>query len=392
MKLNRIVALALTICLSMWGFIPAMANELAKPLESQAPFNLQTPAYLLMEAKTGQVIFERNADERRPVASIVKLMTILLVLEELDNAHIQLSEQVLSSPNAAGMGGSQALLDANVHYPLEKLLGSMIIASANDSAVALAEHVSGSEAAFVNRMNARAQELGMINTQYVNCTGLPAKGQYTTARDVAIVSRAVAEYPLFFQYSKIWMDQLVHPGGRVTDLTNTNRLIRFYQDADGFKTGSTNEARYCLSATAKRGNTRLIAVVLGTPASQTRFDEARNLLEYGFANYQLNLVAKPGDLIGLAIPVRFGAQKQVEVAVGQEVALLLTKGQDRDLRIEALLEEVLPAPVVKGEKVGELQVWLGNEIVATVPAVAAISVPRPGYVEALMRILRLWNI
>jgi D-alanyl-D-alanine carboxypeptidase (penicillin-binding protein 5/6) len=378
----------LTVLCALPGL--ALANE--KPLETSAPFELQTPSYLLMEAKTGQVILEKNADVERPVASVTKLMSILLVLEALENGHIRLSDKVLSSPNASGMGGSQALLDANVTYPLETLLKSMIVASANDSAVALAEYVSGSEDAFVRRMNARAQELGMTHTRYVNCTGLPAEGQYTTARDVAMVSRAVGAHPTFFTYSTVWMDKLTHPSGRVTDLTNTNRLIRFYEGADGFKTGSTNEARYCISATAARGSTRMIAVVLGTPASQVRFDEARKLMEYGFANYQLSQVAKEGDLIGLSVPVRFGGQKAVPVAVGEEVALLLTKGVDRDLRIEAVLEDSVAAPVAQGAQLGELRVMLGDEVLRTVPAVAAIPVGLPGYLEALIRILNRWKI
>ncbi|MDR1600693.1 MAG: D-alanyl-D-alanine carboxypeptidase [Oscillospiraceae bacterium] len=361
-------------------------------LEPSSPFDLQTPSYILVEARTGQVIFEKNADDKRPVASITKLMPILLTLEELDRGVIKLTDKAHCSANAAGMGGSQALLDANTLYTVEDLFKSMVVASANDSAVAVAEYINGSEEAFVKRMNERAAQLGMTNTHYKNVTGLPADGQYTTARDVATLSREVGKHPLYFKYSVIWMDTLTHPSGRTTDLTNTNRLIRFYEGADGFKTGSTNEAKYCLSATAQRGNTRMIAVVLGTPASQTRFDEARKMLEYGFANYQLNQVAKTGDLLGAEVPVRFGARDGVPAAVGADVDLLLTKGKERDLEIEATLAESLPAPVRKGDPIGVVNVTLNGQTVMTVPAVAAVDVPYPGFVEGVLTIMRNWKV
>ncbi|MDR1569217.1 MAG: D-alanyl-D-alanine carboxypeptidase [Oscillospiraceae bacterium] len=390
---TAVVAL-FALMVGITGFAPASAETIdtSAPLEAKAPFDLQTPSYLLMEAKTGKVIFEKNADERRPVASVTKLMTILLVLEELDRGVVKLTDSVFCSANAAGMGGSQALLDANVQYPLEELLKSTIVASANDSAVALAEYLNGSEDAFVKRMNDRAAQLGMTNTHYVNVTGLPAANQYTSARDVATVSRAVGQHPTFFKYSTIWMDSLKHPSGRVTDLTNTNRLIRFYEGADGFKTGSTNEAKYCLSATAARGSTRMIAVILGTPASQTRFDEARKLLEYGFANYQLNSLAKKGDLIGADVAVRLGAQSSVAAAVGSDVELLLGKGKERDLKLDVTLADTVPAPVRKGDVIGEVRVMLADELLMALPAVAASDVPYPGYLEAIMQILNNWKI
>ncbi|MDR1261998.1 MAG: D-alanyl-D-alanine carboxypeptidase [Oscillospiraceae bacterium] len=390
-SIRRWACLLIAATLILTGAAPVLA-ESGAALESGSPFDLQTPAYILVEAQTGQVIFEKNADDKRPVASITKLMPILLTLEELDRGVIKLADKVHCSANAAGMGGSQALLDANTLYPMEDLFKSMIIASANDSAVAISEYLNGSEEAFVKRMNERAAQLGMTNTHYKNVTGLPVDGQYTTARDVATLSREVGKHPLYFKYSTIWMDTLTHPSGRTTDLTNTNRLIRFYEGADGFKTGSTNEARYCLSATAQRGNTRMIAVVLGTPASQTRFDEARKMLEYGFANYQLNAVAKGGDLLGAEVPVRFGARNAVPAAIGSDVDLLLTKGKERDLAIEATLAESLPAPVRKGDPIGEVKVTLNGETILTIPAVAAIDVPYPGFVEGVLTIIRNWKV
>ena len=275
MKMKTGLAALVTALLLLPGI--AQADEL--PMKAEAPITLTSPSAILCEASTGQVIFEKNADERRPVASVNKVMTILLTLEAVDEGRVSLEDQVTVSPRAASMGGSQAFLDAGERYKLSELLKTVIVASANDSAVALAEHLAGTEESFVRLMNTRAEELGLTNTHYANCTGLPAQEHYTTARDVAKLSAQLDLHPIYYRYSTIWMDEIKHRGGRVTSLTNTNRLIRFYPGCDGYKTGSTNEARYCVSATAKKEGMRLIAVVLGTPAGQTRFDEARAMLE-----------------------------------------------------------------------------------------------------------------
>ena len=210
-------------------------NALAQPLEEGTPMTLTAPSALLMEAETGAVIFEKNADERRPAASVTKLMTLLLLFERLDAGEIALSDPVTVSQNAADQPGSQALLDAHAVYPLQDLLKSTIIASGNDSAVALAEYVAGTEESFVTLMNQRAEELGLINTHYVNCTGLPVADQYTSARDVAVISREMCGHPTYHSYASTWLDTLVHPSGRHTDLTNTNRLVRFTGTATASK-------------------------------------------------------------------------------------------------------------------------------------------------------------
>lgn len=378
------------VCLLL-GCLILFSSALAAPLEAAPPLELQSPSYLLMEESTGEIICEKNADERRPVASVTKLMTLLLTFEALEDGSVRLGDSVTCSKNAAGMGGSQALLDAGSQYKLEDLLRSTIIASANDSAVALAEHIAGTEENFVDRMNARAAQLGMNDTAYQNCTGLPAKGQFTTARDVATLSREMANHPDYFKYSTVWMDTLTHPGGRVTDLTNTNRLVRFYQGCDGFKTGSTNEARYCISATARQGDMRLIAVVLGAPASLTRFNEARKLLEYGFASYQLLEVCSQGDLLEQNVSVSRGGADAVGVAAGETAKLLVKKGAEKGLSLQVALPETVKAPVRRNEVLGEIRVVKDGNIVRTLPAVAAGDVAMPGYLEALIRILNGWR-
>lgn len=366
--------------------LPGIAQADKLPMKAEASITLTSPSAILCEASTGQVIFEKNADERRPVASVNKVMTILLTLEAVDEGRVSLEDQVTVSPRAASMGGSQAFLDAGERYKLSELLKTVIVASANDSAVALAEHLAGTEESFVRLMNTRAEELGLTNTHYANCTGLPAQEHYTTARDVAKLSAQLDLHPIYYRYSTIWMDEIKHRGGRVTSLTNTNRLIRFYPGCDGYKTGSTNEARYCVSATAKKEGMRLIAVVLGTPAGQTRFDEARAMLEYGFANVQLVTPIAQGQALDMTVPVRLGGRDEVSVLSGGTCSLLERRGEKNALSLEAALVEKVNAPVYAGDVLGEIRVKRGDEVVAVVPAVAGEDVQLPGMVDALIRI------
>ncbi|MBS6842450.1 MAG: D-alanyl-D-alanine carboxypeptidase [Clostridiales bacterium] len=382
MKMKTGLAALVTALLLLPG--SAQADEL--PMKAEAPITLTSPSAILCEASTGQVIFEKNADERRPVASVNKVMTILLTLEAVDEGRVSLDDQVTVSPRAASMGGSQAFLDAGERYKLSELLKTVIVASANDSAVALAEHLAGTEESFVQLMNTRAEELGLTNTHYANCTGLPAQEHYTTARDVAKLSAQLDLHPIYYRYSTIWMDEIKHRGGRVTSLTNTNRLIRFYPGCDGYKTGSTNEARYCVSATAKKEGMRLIAVVLGTPAGQTRFDEARAMLEYGFANVQLVTPIAQGQALDMTVPVRLGGRDEVSVLSGGTCSLLERRGEKNELSLEAALVEKVNAPVYAGDVLGEIRVKRGDEVVAVVPAVAGEDVQLPGMVDALIRI------
>ena len=382
MKMKTGLAALVTALLLLPGI--AQADEL--PMKAEAPITLTSPSAILCEASTGQVIFEKNADERRPVASVNKVMTILLTLEAVDEGRVSLEDQVTVSPRAASMGGSQAFLDAGERYKLSELLKTVIVASANDSAVALAEHLAGTEESFVRLMNTRAEELGLTNTHYANCTGLPAQEHYTTARDVAKLSAQLDLHPIYYRYSTIWMDEIKHRGGRVTSLTNTNRLIRFYPGCDGYKTGSTNEARYCVSATAKKEGMRLIAVVLGTPAGQTRFDEARAMLEYGFANVQLVTPIAQVQALDMTVPVRLGGRDEVSVLSGGTCSLLERRGEKNALSLEAALVEKVNAPVYAGDVLGEIRVKRGDEVVAVVPAVAGEDVQLPGMVDALIRI------
>ena len=368
-----------------------MGAALAAPLEEGVPVELTSPSAMLLEADTGTVIFEKNADEKRQVASVTKLMTLLICFEELEAGRVSLEDDITVSQAAAAQIGSQALLDANAVYKLRDLLHATIIASANDAAYALAEHIAGSEAAFVEQMNQRAAELGMESTFYTNPTGLPDSRQYTTARDVAALACEVCRHPDYFTHASVWMDTLTHPGGRVTDLTNTNRLVRFYDGCDGLKTGSADDSKYCLSCTAEKNGMRLIAVVLGASASQTRFNEARQMLDYGFATYRRVVIANKGDLLGQNVEVRGGSAESVPLALGSGLSMLLKNGQQSGLSLSVQLPESVDAPIAQGDVIGLVDVLLDGQVIAKLNCVAAQDVPRPGFIEGLLRILRNWR-
>ena len=344
------------------------------PLLEAPPIHPACAAMLLAEADSGQVIFQMNADSPRPVASVTKVMTILLALEALDADRLTPQQVVTVSQAAAGMGGSQVLLDVNERQTVDTLLRCMIVGSANDAAVALAEAMYGSEALCVEAMNRRAEELGMADTHFENCTGLPAAGQHTTARDVAVMSRQVFAHPRYFDHSAVWMENIDHGDGRVTQLVNTNKLLRLCDGCDGGKTGSTKEAGYCVSATARRGDMRLVAVVLGAESGKERFAIAREMLEYGFANYRRYPVAVRGTKVRGQLPVTGGTAEGVALVLDGNLTLLIPRGDEQRVTLEPALPEALPAPVEKGRQVGHVRVLVDGRETARIPVAAAEDV------------------
>ena len=360
------------------------------PLETTLPLTANCGAVLLAEQDSGQVIFEMNPDVPRPVASVTKVMTILLAMERLDAGQLRLEDEVTISRTAAGMGGSQVLLDVGERQTVRVLLESMIVGSANDAAVALAEAMFGSESACVDRMNRRAAELGMNNTHFVNCTGLPAEGQQTTARDVAVMSRQLFAHPAYFDFSTTWLDDIDHGGGRVTQLVNTNKLLRLCDGCDGGKTGSTREAGYCVSATARRGGMRLVAVVLGADSGAERFDIAARMLEHGFANYRRYPVATRGTRVKGALPVAGGNREGVPLALDSDLTLLLNRGDEQRVRLVPDLPSGIDAPVIRGQRVGSVAVTLDGRVLADIPVVAAEAVDARGLKVGIGRFWRFW--
>ena len=347
-------------------------------------------AAMLLEPESGQILFEMNADAPRAVASVTKVMTILLTLEAIEQGRISVDQSVAISEKASGMGGSQVLLDTGEVQTVDVLLKSMIVGSANDASVALAELMYGSQELCVDQMNARAAELGMAHTHFVNCTGLPAEGQHTTARDVARMTMAMLRHELYFHYSGVWLDEVDHGDGRVTQLTNTNKLIRLYDGCDGGKTGSTDEALYCIAATARRGDMRLIAVVLGAPSGSERFDLAAKMFDYGFANYRLYPVAQRGTKIKGTLPVEGGRPDGVSLILDGDLTLLVTKGSEQDVSLVPELPERVEAPVEVGDLIGYVRVEQGGRTLAKLPVVAASASEIKGFDGNLMKLLRHW--
>ncbi len=366
----------------------ALAPLSDAPLLEAPPIHPACAAMLLAEADSGQVIFQMNADSPRPVASVTKVMTILLTLEALDAGRLTPEQLVTVSQSAAGMGGSQVLLDVNERQTVDTLLRCMIVGSANDAAVALAEAMYGSEALCVDAMNRRAAELGMADTHFENCTGLPAAGQHTTARDVAVMSRQVFAHPHYFDHSAIWMEDIDHGDGRLTQLVNTNKLLRLCDGCDGGKTGSTKEAGYCVSATARRGDMRLVAVVLGADSGKERFAIAREMLEYGFANYRRYPVAVRGTKVRGQLPVTGGTAEGVALVLDGDLTLLIPRGDEQRITLEPALPEALPAPVERGQQIGHVRVLVDGRETAQIPVAAAEAVEAKA--AGLKRIIDRW--
>ncbi len=370
--------------------VPARVYLSESALLDAPPIDLPCGAALLAEAESGQILFQMNADQARPVASITKVMTILLALEAIDQGRIAIDQQVNISPNASGMGGSQVLLDTGEVQTIDVLLKSTIVGSANDACVALAEVMYGSEALCVDQMNRRAAELGMRDTHFVNCTGLPADGQHTTARDVAIMTLAMLKHDLYYEYSKVWLDDVRHGDGRITQLTNTNKLIRRYDGCDGGKTGSTQQAGYCISATAKRGDMRVIAVVLGADSGKERFSIASDMMDCAFANYRLYPVARRGTRVRGKMPVDGGRPDQIDIMLADDLTLLIAKGSEQNVQLTPDLPDHLTAPVAAGDPVGSVRVMLDGRAAGCIGVVAAQASETNGMRGNLLRMIGKW--
>ena len=342
---------------------------------------------LLMDAATGKVLLEQNAHEKLAPASVTKVMTMLLIMEAIDTGKIGWNDTVTASEAAAAKGGSQIYLKVGETMSVTDLVRSIAVSSANDAACAMAEHIAGSEAAFVEAMNRRARELGMENTLFANCTGLDDEADvtrhYTSAYDIALMSRELMlHHPDIQQYTTIWMDSI---RGGTFGLANTNKLIRFYPGATGLKTGFTSAAGFCLSATAEREGMGLIAVVMGAETSKERFAACKALLDYGFANYALTEPQLPDNC---TVPVKLGLQSTVTAVPAAEGRQLIDKAQKNSVTTELTLEPTVTAPVSKGQKLGTLTLRAGDRILCQIPMLAQDAVPRLRWSDLLAKILR----
>lgn len=349
-------------------------------VSSGVALSLSSASACLMESSTGEVIYEQNADERLEPASVTKIMPLLLICEALDEGIITPDESVTGSEHAASMGGSQIWLEVGEQMSVSDMLKAMTVVSANDCTVAMAEHLAGSEEAFVARMNKRAEELGMKNTHFVNSTGLPVEGHYTTARDIALMTRELLKHERIFEYTTIWMDSL---RGGAMGLTNTNKLVRFYPGANGMKTGYTDIAKYCLSATAKRDKLQLIATVMKAPSSDERFSDAKKLLDFGFANFS---VYETGEAPLPTLTVKGGVKAVMPLVCGAS-EILVAKGREKQIQAVIELPEFLTAPVEKDEVVGKVLYQIEGETIAETDILTTESIRRMNFWDVLKRVL-----
>ena len=359
-------------------------NSIYTNAESDEPtdpgaLQLESKSAVLMEVASGQVFYEMNANERMSPASITKVMTLLLTMEAIETGKIGLDDMPVCSERASAMGGSQIWLEVGEQMSVDHLLKAVCMASANDASLMLAEHVAGSEEVFVDMMNKRAADLGMVNTNFVNTTGLDAPNHYSTAYDIALMSAELLKHPLIKEYSVIWMDSLRN--GEIS-LVNTNRLVRFYEGATGLKTGTTDGAGKCLSASAERGGMELVAVTLGSDTSDQRFNTARVLLDYGFANWELT---SPPDFHEEISPVKVlkGIQETVEIEKPEMNPIIVERGRQSDITYTVDIAEDVEAPVEKGQVLGKISVRLDDQEISSISLGAAESIEKITFFKAL---------
>ena len=358
--MKKILTFSLVLIL-IFGIFLIPSNVMSAYASSNFESDVGHRSSVLIEKNSGKILYDNNSSEKLPIASVTKLMTILLTLEKIDAKEISLNDMVHISENASGMGGSQIFIDANLDYELGELLKSVIVASANDSSVALAEYIAGSESNFVKMMNERAKELNLKNTNYVNCTGLPAPDGYSCAYDQAIILSHVLNYDTYHKYSSIWLEDFVHPDGRTTQMTNTNRLSRFYDGCMGGKTGSTNQAKYCLAVGAKRGDMELISVVLGADNSKERFKLASDLLDYGFNNFESKTIFDNNSLNGMTIRIK-GMDRVTHLKAERNYTLVTDKNEQVNVSLNYNLPNML-TEVKTDQVVGNVEIVIDGVVV-----------------------------
>ena len=364
----------------------AAASAVFVPTASAEGFSAEGRSAYLVDAATFTPLYAKNENERLPIASMVKIMTVLLTLEAVDRGELSLDEKVPVSENAASMGGSQVFLDAGTEHRAGDLLKSVIVASANDSCVALAERVSGSVEGFVSDMNARAAELGMKDTRFANCTGLPAAESFSTAHDVALMFREVIRHPVYFEDAGVWLEDYVHPDGRTTVMTNTNKLVKFYNGCDGGKTGFTSEAKFCLAATAERDGMRVIAVVAGADSSKSRFNAVSSMFNHAFGSFKAEKLLGAGELAAQRVKVAGGKERSVGVTVSEDIVRLAPRSDKAAAELRLELPDKVKAPVRKGDVVGKGYVVVDGTAVREFDLVAAEDVARASIWDLFRRI------
>ena len=357
----------------------------AKAVKGSEPV-ISAKSAFLVEANSGKVLFMKDENKRLPIASMVKITTLAVIYYALESGQIKMGDMVMVSREASGMGGSQAFLDFDSEYSVAELIKSIVIASANDSCVAMAELIAGSEADFVVKMNELTERLGMENTNYANCTGLPAADSYSSASDVAKIYQYIMKSPFYSEFNKVWMYDLVHPSGRITGLTNTNRHARFYSGCEGGKTGFTSEAGHCITVAASRGSLKPVAVIIGASDSTTRFAESGNLMSYVFDSFENKLIVSAAKPVG-SVKVRGAEVEGIEVFAKNNFFDLTKKGEKGKPTVNVEFVESVRAPITKNDALGKIVVTDDGKVVAEIDVVAAADVPAMSYWGAVKKVV-----
>ncbi|EOW9527634.1 D-alanyl-D-alanine carboxypeptidase family protein [Bacillus cytotoxicus] len=376
----------LVCCMLLLSHTSVSFAKSEKAIEETKPkLAEQASSAIVIEQDTGKVLFEKNPNEKLPPASMTKIMTMLLIMEQVEKGKLKLEDKVRTSEHAASMGGSQIFLEPGEEMTVNEMLKGIAIASGNDASVAVAEHIAGSEEGFVNMMNKRAKELGLKNTHFQNPTGLPAKNHYSTAIDMAIIAKELMKYPLIRKYTGKYEDYLREDTDKKFWLVNTNKLVRFYPGVDGVKTGFTTEAKYCLTASAEKNGMRVISVVMGAPTSKERNSQVTKLLDYAFGQYTTKKLYKRGEKIQ-TVQVGKGKKEKVDLVAADNVSLLMKKGEDMDkIKKEIIAEKKVKAPIKKGDALGTLVITKDREVLLKQTIVAKEDVEAASWWELFKR-------
>ncbi|GGF87415.1 D-alanyl-D-alanine carboxypeptidase family protein [Paenibacillus abyssi] len=384
MKRSFVFKLLVTSLVFAWLLpVAVFAKEETQPsMPDLAP---SARSAILMDADSGTIIYEKNSHDKLPPASITKIMTMLLIMEALDEGKIKLTDKVPTSEYAASMGGSQIFLEPGEEMTVDEMLKGIAMASGNDASVAMAEKIAGTEESFVSKMNERAKQLGLKNTHFANANGLPADNHYSSAHDIAVMSKELLKHTEITRYTGMYQDYLRKDSEKPFWLVNTNKLVRFYTGADGLKTGFTNEAKFCLSATASRDNLRVIAVVMGEPNTKTRNAEVSKMFDFSFAQYTNYPIFKEGDSMGM-VPIEKGAVAELPIVAKHQYSVLLKKGTpSADIRHELHITSTLKAPIHAGQPIGKLIVYQGEQVLTEFDVEAPVPVERAGWWKLFKR-------
>ena len=386
--MKKLFPLSLAVLAAAGTLIAAKQTAMAvRADEALAP--ICKSAYLC-DYESGTQIYSKNETERLPIASMCKIMTLLLSFEAVDSGALDYGEMITVSENASGMGGSQVFLGTNLSYRADELMKTVAVCSANDSCVALAERIGGSESAFIERMNERAKELGAENTLFANCTGLPKEPQYSCAKDVSVMLRELLKHQKYYEFSRVWLEDFSHPDGRTTQITNTNKLIRFYDGCDGGKTGFTNEAGFCLAATAKRGDMRIVSVMIGAENSKQRFADTTAMLNYSFNQYETKRVLEAGEL-DVTARISGSRVKTLPVIAENPLSVFRKKGTKDNYQVEYILDGEIKAPVKSGDEIGTAVLYVDGTEVRKTRLLAGADADRYSWWDAVREGAEHWN-